>query len=132
MYPAFTYPFPQIVEDLDLHQSLVVEPLFIADDLDGHGLARTVIAAVQHLSKRTLPERVNDLVPIRKVVMRDHQVVATLVVIAMVIVRILHGSRLLLAPGAEEVYRWIFKNLLALIVRKILDLAALEDGCRRS
>ena len=46
-----TYPFAQAVEDLDLYQCLVVEPLRVADDLDRHGLAGAMVATVQHLTE---------------------------------------------------------------------------------
>lgn len=51
-YP--TYPFAQTVQDLDLHKSLVMEPLLIPNNLDGYGLASAMVAAVQHLSERPL------------------------------------------------------------------------------
>ena len=46
-----TYPFFQVLEDLDFHKRLVMESLFIPDYLDSHRLSSSVITALQHLPK---------------------------------------------------------------------------------
>ena len=43
---ALRVPLAQVLQDLDLHQRLVVEPLLVADDLDGE---QRVFLVVEHL-----------------------------------------------------------------------------------
>ncbi len=125
---TLAYPFPQIVQDLDLHKRLMVEPLLVADNLDRYRLSCAVISAMQNLAERTFTKGVNDLVSECEVVVHDNKVVASLIVVAMVVRSVLQSRGLLIAPGANVVDRLVLENLLALVLRQVLNLAAFEDG----
>ncbi len=60
-----THPFPQIIQNLDLDESLVVETLLVPDDLDSHGLPGAMVATMKHLPEGALTQGVDDLVPKR-------------------------------------------------------------------
>jgi hypothetical protein len=77
-----TYPFVQVVQDLDFNNRLTVEALLVPDNLDGYILACLVIVALGHLTKRTFAQHIQDLVAIHKMIMVDDQVVTTLIVIS--------------------------------------------------
>ena len=63
----------------------MVEPLLVPDDLDRHGLAGAMVAAVQHLTERALAQSVDDFVAVRQMVMHDNEIVASFVVVAVII-----------------------------------------------
>lgn len=106
----------------------MVEPLLVADNLDRYRLSCAVISAMQNLAERTFTKGVNDLVSECEVVVHDNKVVASLVVVAMVVRSVLQSRGLLIAPGANVVDRLVLENLLALVLRQVLNLAAFEDG----
>jgi len=66
------YPFPQTVQDFDLNQRLVVEPLLVTDDFDSDRLARAMISTLENLAKGALTKRVNDFVAVCKVIPGNH------------------------------------------------------------
>lgn len=76
-----TYPFVQVVQNLDLDDSLAMETLLVPDDLDGNVLARLVVVAFGDLTKRTLAEHVQDLVTVHQMVVVHNQVVSTFIII---------------------------------------------------
>lgn len=78
-------PFDQLSQDLDLDQSLSVEPLLIANDLDSDRQTRFVISALQHLAKGPFAQDANDFVSITEMVALDDNVVSPLVVKAVVV-----------------------------------------------
>ena len=90
-----TYPFPQIIQDLDLHQSLMMESLLIPDDLDRDRTSRTMISTLQNLTKRPFPQQSDDLVSIREMIVLDNEVISSLVVVAVVVGRFLPRRSLL-------------------------------------
>ena len=47
-------PVPQVLENLDLHKRLVMEPLLVSDELDCNVLARLPVEAFEHNAKRAL------------------------------------------------------------------------------
>lgn len=94
----------------------MVEPLFVADDLDGHGLSSTIVTTMKHLPKRPLAKSVDDFVTICQVIMSNDKVVAAFVVVAKVVGRVLQRGRLLLASGTDVVHRRIFEYLLAFVI----------------
>ena len=57
-----TNPFPKVIKDLYLDQSLMVEALLVADDLYGDRLTGAMITTTQDLTKGTFPKRVRDLI----------------------------------------------------------------------
>lgn len=75
---------PQLIQNAHLDQGLLVEPLLIPDDLDGHVLVRLVIERPHHLPKAALADQLENLVAIRDVVMDDLVVAAVLVVVTAV------------------------------------------------
>ncbi len=121
------HPFTQIVQDLDLHKCLMMEPFLVSDDLNGHRFTSTVISTMQNLTKRSLPERVNHFVPIGQVIVIDDKVVTSIIIIAVVICRIVTSSRLLVTPGPDVVHTRKLKNLFAFVIGEIDCLTAFQD-----
>lgn len=80
-----TYPIPQFVQDVDLDQCLLVEPFFVANDLDSAKSAVLVINASHNLTETTLSEHVNNFVAVRQVVSNAYVVIASLVIISKVV-----------------------------------------------
>lgn len=70
----------QLVQDAHLHQRLVMEPLLVPNNLDGHVVIRFVVQRTNDLSKAALANHLQDLVPIRDVVM-DHLVITAVVIV---------------------------------------------------
>lgn len=59
---------PEMVEDPDLHQRLVMEALLVADDLDGHLAPGAVVQGSDHLAEGSLANDLEDLVSVGYVV----------------------------------------------------------------
>lgn len=72
-----------------------MEALLVPDELDGHRDACFMIQRLDHLAKRALPQGVHDFVPIGQVVLRDKEIVAPVIVIAIVVVELVHGGLVL-------------------------------------
>lgn len=125
-----THPVDEVLEDLDLDQSLVVEPLLVPNDLDRDHLARLVIPALQYLPERSLAEDVDGFVAVEDVIVRHEEVVAPLVVEAKVVRRVVLGRRLLLAVGADKVDLFVLADLLLLIVGEVSRVER-ESVCTR-
>lgn len=113
-----THPFDEVLEHLDLDQGLVMETLLVADDLDRDHVARLVIPALQDLAERSFPENVDDLVAVVKVVVRDEEIVATLVVVAVVVRRLVFRRHLLVAVWTDKVDFAIIPNLVFFVRRQ--------------
>lgn len=96
-----------------------MEPLLVPDDLDCHHVSRLVIAALQNLTERALAEDIDDFVAVLYVIVRDHEIIATLVVVAVVAGRVLLRRRLLLAVRADEVDLAVLADLVAFERRQI-------------
>ena len=114
-----TYPANEVLENLDLDKSLVMEPLLVPDDLDRDHVSRLVIAALQNLTERALAEDVDDFVAVLYVIVRDHEIVAPLVVVAVIAGRVLLRRRLLLAVRSDEVDLAVLADLVSLERREI-------------
>lgn len=84
-----TYPFDKVLEYFDLHESLVVESLLVANDFDSDHVSSLVISALQNLTERTFSENVDNLVAIVEVIVRNQEVIASLIVISVVVCRML-------------------------------------------
>ena len=73
----------------------MMESLLVPNDLDRNHLTRTMISTLQHLAKRSFSQNVDDLVTIANVVVRNEQVVASIVVVSKVVCSIaLAGGKL--------------------------------------
>lgn len=59
---------PQVVQHAHLHQRLVVEPLLVPDDLDGHLVPGAVVQRPDHLPEGALADHFEDFVSVRYVV----------------------------------------------------------------
>jgi hypothetical protein len=114
-----TDPFSQVVEDLDLNERLVVEALLVADDLDGDGLARLVVAALDDLAERAFAEDAHDLVPVAEVVAVDDEIVAPVVVVAVVERAVVELGHLLLATDTDAVDLGVLGDLAPLVVGQV-------------
>lgn len=110
-----TNPFDEVLENLDLDKRLVMEAFLVADDLDSNHITRLVIAALENLSERSLPENVNDLVAEHDVVVRDDEIVSAFVVVAEVVERDFLCCGLLVAVGADEVDLAVVEDFLLLV-----------------
>jgi len=49
-----TNPFSEIVEDFDLNEGLMVEPLLVADDFYSNRFSSAVVSTMQNLTERSL------------------------------------------------------------------------------
>lgn len=116
MVLLFRIPFPKVVQDLDLDERLMVEAFLVADDFDGGRLAGCVVSTLKDLPERTFPKCANDLIPICQVIVLDNQVIATLIVIAVVVSRVSESCGFLLAVSTKAVDRGIVQNLFPLIL----------------
>src|SRR5690242_5812128 len=75
-------PFAQLLQDVNLDQSLLMESFLVADDLDGNKASCLMIDATYNLSEATLAEQVNDLVPIGEMVAKDYVIVTTIIIVS--------------------------------------------------
>lgn len=107
----------------------MVEALFVADDLDRHGLTGAVVTALQDLTKRALAEDAHDLVPVGEVVALDDQVVPSIVVVPVVEADVVELGHLLLAALADAVDGRVLGDLAALVVGKIV-VVLLDRSCK--
>lgn len=64
-----------------------MEPLLVADDLDRHTFSRLVISALQHLAEGTFTEHAQNLVAIAQMITKVDQVITTVVIIAVIVLR---------------------------------------------
>jgi len=48
------YPFLELLQDVDLNQSLLMEALLVPDDLDGHQTTSLVVHTSHYLPEATL------------------------------------------------------------------------------
>lgn len=62
---------PEMIQDPDLDQRLVVKPFFVPDDLDGHMLICFVVQGSDDLSEAALADHLEDFVPIRYMIMEN-------------------------------------------------------------
>ena len=112
-------PALQILEDLDLDESLMVEALLIPDDLDSYHLTRLMISASQDLTERTFSKRIDDFIAEHDVVSLHYEVIASLVIVAVVVCAVFFGGKVLLAALANEVDVLVLLDLLQLVLRQI-------------
>lgn len=105
-----------------------MEPFLVPDDLYRHRLPGRVIPAVQDLAERAFPKGIYDFVTVCQVVVIDHQVIATVVVVRVVVRSDLQCSLSLVATSASVIHSRELENLFTLILRKILCLTALQNG----
>lgn len=107
----------------------MVESLLVPDDLDRNRPSRAVISTLEDLAERSLPEQADDLVPVREVVPLDEQVVAPLVVVAVVVGRLLARGGLLGRALANVVDGRVVDDLFPLKVRQS-GVGRLDCGCK--
>lgn len=111
-------PFNEILENLDLHEGLRMEPFLVANHLDGHRLAREMVKAFEHLAKRAFAHDLQDLVTILEMVALLDEVIATLVVIAIVAAGLGQTGGPLLCMVTDKVNLFVFCDFLLFIVRQ--------------
>ncbi len=70
----------EVLQDVHLDHALLLKALLAAYDLDRHVLLPLVVEALEHLAEAALAQRLDDLVPVRDVVLVGLQVRAVLVV----------------------------------------------------
>ena len=74
----------EVLQDLEFHASLVLELFLVSDDLDGDHLLGFVVHAFDGLPKATLSQKLEDFVPVAKMVLEDDLIIALVIVVAMV------------------------------------------------
>ena len=74
----------QVLQDLQFHTRLVLEPLLIPDQLQTHYLLRLVVQTLQGLTETTLAQKLQHFKSISYVIFHNHFVVTAFVVIAAV------------------------------------------------
>lgn len=101
---AETYPFAQLLENVDLDQSLLVESLLVANDLYSHKSAGLMVDTAHHLSEAALTKKVYNFVPVCEVVAENYVIVTAVVIVPEVGgLRIEVTDMLLCGLGATEV-----------------------------
>ena len=103
----------------------MVEPLLVADDLDRNRLTSLMVPAIQDLTKRTLAERIHDLITVSKMIVVDNEVVPTVVIVPKVVGREVRMSLFLLTACTDTVHLRIVEALFALVGRQELCLRTL-------
>lgn len=96
-------------QDLELYSGLVLELLLVADDLDGYDLASLVVHTLQGLPEGALAKEVNHFKSVSDLVLQDHVVVSSLVIVA-VVVREVAGAFDLLGAKTEEVAHLVVED----------------------
>ena len=93
----------------------MVEPLLVADNLECHVYVGAVVVRLHHLSKGTLANRLQRLVPVGHVVV-GHFLVATVVIVKPVVEGLSRLRLYLLRIAAEEPYVRVLLYLFMLVV----------------
>ena len=100
----------QMQQDLQLHPCLMLELLFVPDDLDCDVFSCFMVECLQRLAERSFAKEVNHFKPVSYVVTQHYIVVSSVVVEAEVVLVILDSFNLLRAD-AEEVDLPVVKDL---------------------
>lgn len=120
-------PLDQILQDLDLDQSLVMETFLVADDFDGNALTGLVVSTLQDLSKRSFTQKAHDLIPVSEVISLNVDVVAPFIVIAVIIRRSLWCRLILFAILTRVPNRLVIQDFTSFIKRKRLEVSLDES-----
>lgn len=75
----------EMEQNLELNSCLMLELLLISNNLNSNYLSRLMINALERLSKRPFTQKVNDLEPIRNMVLQHDIIVSSLIIIAEII-----------------------------------------------
>mmetsp|Transcript_107975 Transcript_107975/g.311999 ORF Transcript_107975/g.311999 Transcript_107975/m.311999 type:complete len:266 (-) Transcript_107975:397-1194(-) len=118
---ALDVPLPNVLEDLDFHEGLVMEPLLVPNHLQGYIALGLVVEGAHDLTERSFTEGVHDLIPIQNVIMKNDQVVPSLVVVR-VVVRGCGCPPNLRRPGAVIPHLREVQDLALLILRELVDV----------
>lgn len=111
----------QVQKDLKLYSCLMLELLFVPDDLDGNNFASFVIHTLESLPKGSLTQEVNNLESISNLVFEHYVVVTSLVIVAAVVLMLL-ASFDLLCPDTKEVACLVVQDLTLLILSEARSL----------
>jgi hypothetical protein len=96
----------------------------VTDDLNRNRLSRAMVSTVEDLSEGPLTKNVDDLIAVCEVIVIHHQVIVTLIIIAMIPRRILHGCLVFLGVCPNAINFRILQDLLLLEWREICGLCA--------
>lgn len=92
----------------------MMKSFLVSYNLDRNRFSSAMVPAIENLTKGSLPEGINDLVTICQMVMVDHEIIATLIVISVVVVGVLQNCQFLLAVSTDAIDRRIIQNFLPL------------------
>ena len=98
-----SYPFTKVVQNLDFHEGLMVEPFLIPDNLHSNGLASAMVPATEHLAKRSFAQGVHDLVAEGKMVAFNNLVITSFIVIPIVVGAVIRRRHNLLTARSPAV-----------------------------
>jgi hypothetical protein len=93
----------------------MMEAFLIPNNLDSHGFTSSMITTIQDLSEGSFAKRIDDLVTICKVIMMNHLIVSSVVIVPEIVSRIINSSEFLGTPGADTINRGIVQDFLAFI-----------------
>ena len=79
-----THPFPQPPQNPHLHQSLLMKPLLIPNNLHRHDASLLMIHTPHHLAKTALTQQIHHFIPIRQMISKHDVIIPALVVVAVI------------------------------------------------
>ena len=80
--------FLQMKQDLKLDSSLMLEFLLVSDDLNGNDLPCLMVNALECLSKGSFSQKVNHLESICDLVLYNHIVVSSLIIVSEIVLKL--------------------------------------------
>src|SRR6186713_1626577 len=99
-----TYPVPKFLQNIDFHESLLVKPLFVSNDLDGNQASSLMVHAADNLPKTSLSKNIYNFISVSKMITIDNVVVSSLIVITKIgLFRLNVTNHLLSTLSAAEV-----------------------------
>ena len=101
-----------------------MEPLAVANDLDGDHLARLVVPALKNLAKRPFAEDVDDLVAEAQMVVIYDQVVTSVIVVPVVVRRAVPCCGFLGTFGPDVVDFRVIEYLAPLVVGQVVTIVS--------
>ena len=106
----------------------MVEPLLVPNNLYCNRLSCGMVSAAQYLAEGTLPEAVHDFVTVAEMITVNNKIITAVIIIAVVVRQPFRMSWFLLTTSSNIIHRRVIKNLLPLVIRQMLSLAALKDS----
>lgn len=87
-----------------------------------------MISAIQDLAEGALSKGIHDLVTVSQVVMVNHQIIATVIIIRVIVRAVLLCRLFLLTACTSIIHSRVIKDLFTFKGREVLCLVALQNG----